>query len=571
MKKLIITSSLFFTPCLWALVGWHLSPFFGAGGGTGGAFAQTNLDSMIIISVGEYKPTIIDANKINDNLTITDSTQKLPVSVYGINSKKINTGFDVVPIQAAQMVGEPLVKLYNALVKLGMGTYTTPYGELWFNNLRSKEAVYGFRLKHLSSSATLKDYGFAGFSDNEISLNSKKFLKEHSLIGNFDYARNVVHFYGYNPAINNIEEGSTHQRFNFISGNAQLVSHYTDKKRYHHDVKLSYYNIADNYNASENNIKATGMLQTAINKEVLKVNAAVDYYNYKNKTDTVNNTIITLNPNFVARDDKYHASIGFTAVMDIFVQSKFYFYPNVDLSYNVIDDIIIPYAGLTGGIQKNSFRTFTNNNPFVLSELSMVNSNKKYELYGGIKGTLSSTTAFNARASYSEVNNMVLFVNDTKEILQNKFDVIYDDASILNIRGEVFYQQQERLRISLRGEYFNYKMKTELRAWYKPQVELTLSANYNLRDKITVKVDLFYIDKQFAKTFVSDTTSITGKKVVAKELAGIFDANIGLEYRYNKKLGFFLNVNNIANVRYLRWMNYPTQRFNLMGGLSYSF
>ena len=37
---------------------------------------------------------------------------------------------------------------------------------------------------------------------------------------------------------------------------------------------------------------------------------------------------------------------------------------------------------------------------------------EKVELYGGIKGSLSSTTAFNASASYSNISNMALFVND---------------------------------------------------------------------------------------------------------------------------------------------------------------
>lgn len=534
-------------------------------------FAQSNLDSMIIISVGEYKPTITDANKINDNPSYSDSTKKLPVSAYRINSKKINTSFDVEPIQAAQMVGEPLTKLYNALVKIGIGTYTTPYGELWYNSLRSKTSSYGVRLKHLSSSATLKDYGFAGYSDNEVSLYGKKFLKEHTLLGNFDYARNVVHFYGFNAALNDISKDSTLQCFNLFSGNAQLISHYTDLKRLNHDIKLKYYNLTDNYKTSENNIKATGLLQTSIGKEVLKVNAGIDYYNYKTKNDTVNNTIISVNPNFIATGEKYRANIGVIGVVDIFAKSKFYFYPNVDFSYNVFDNIIIPYAGITGGLQKNSFKSFTDQNPFVLSELAMVNSNRKYEAYGGIRGTLSSTTSFNARAGYSNIADMALFVNDTTEALRNKFGVIYDGGSVLNIRGEVSYQQREKLRISLRGEYFNYKMKTELKAWYKPQVEIAVSAHYNLRDKITVKMDLFYIDNQFAKTFVTDTISITGQKVVAKELKGIFDANIGFEYRYTKKLAFFLNFNNIANVRYYRWSNYPTQRFSFMGGLSYSF
>lgn len=568
MKKLIITIVLFFTTCFITVLE---SIVFTDRTGAASLSAQRSLDSMTIVSVGEYKPIIMDAGKINDNPSFSDSTKKLPVSAYGINSKKLYTGFNVEPIQPAQMIGEPLTKLYNALVKLGMGTYTTPYGELWFNSLRSKTSSYGLRYKHLSSSATLKDYGYAGFSDNEVSLYGKKFLKEHSLTGSFDYTRNVVHFYGYNPSLYDISPDSTRQRFNLFSANAGLISHYSGEKRLNHDVKLFYYNFSDKYGASENNIKSTGVVQTAIGKEMLKVNALVDFYNYKTKLDTVNNTIVSLNPDFIATGEKYRINLGFTAAMDMFVKSKFYFYPNVDLSYNVIDEIIIPYVGLTGGIQKNSYKSFTDKNPFVLSTLPMQNTNKKYDFFGGIRGTLSSTTAFNARASYSNVSDIALFVNDTSEVLQNKFNVVYDDGTVLNIRGEVSYQQREKLRISLSGDYFQYKMKKELRAWYIPQLQITASANYNLRDKIVIKADFFYLDNQFARTFVQDTASSTGLKVVAKELKGIFDANIGAEYRYTKKLGFFVNFNNIANLRYYRWRNYPTQRFNFMAGLSYSF
>jgi outer membrane receptor protein involved in Fe transport len=112
-------------------------------------------------------------------------------------------------------------------------------------------------------------------------------------------------------------------------------------------------------------------------------------------------------------------------------------------------------------------------------------------------------------------------------------------------------------------------MKTEIRAWYKPQVKISVSGNYSIKDKIVVTADLFYIDSQFAKTF--ENNNYTAGKVIAKELNGVVDANIGLEYRYTKKFGFFLNFNNIASQRYSRWYNYPTQRFGVLGGLSYSF
>jgi hypothetical protein len=97
------------------------------------------LQSMIIVSTGSYQGTIADANKISDNPVVQDSTKKLPVKGYAINSKKINPAVEVDPIPAAQINGEPLTKLYNGLVKIGFGNYTTPYGEAWYNNLRSKE------------------------------------------------------------------------------------------------------------------------------------------------------------------------------------------------------------------------------------------------------------------------------------------------------------------------------------------------------------------------------------------------------------------------------------------------
>ncbi|HRG39523.1 MAG TPA: hypothetical protein PK289_13415, partial [Bacteroidia bacterium] len=164
--------------------------------------------------------------------------------------------------------------------------------------------------------------------------------------------------------------------------------------------------------------------------------------------------------------------------------------------------------------------------------------------------------------------NMLMYENDTTKP-GNRFITVYDDAHVLNMRGEVIYQLREKLRIVLSGDYYNYKMKHELKAWYKPQVKFSFAANYNLSDKIVIKADLFYLDNQFAKTLepADDSTP----KIAAKELKGVFDINLGAEYRYTKRLGFFVQANNIANARYLRYMNYPTQQLSIMGGASYAF
>jgi outer membrane receptor protein involved in Fe transport len=54
-----------------------------------------------------------------------------------------------------------------------------------------------------------------------------------------------------------------------------------------------------------------------------------------------------------------------------------------------------------------------------------------------------------------------------------------------------------------------------------------------------------------------------------KLLKSVGDFNLGAEYRYSKMLSFFVNFNNIANMRYYRWEKYPSQRFNFMAGLTF--
>jgi hypothetical protein len=265
-------------------------------------------------------------------------------------------------------------------------------------------------------------------------------------------------------------------------------------------------------------------------------------------------------------DSNKTAIIGFTTTIDKFTNGNnthTHIYPNILYNHSIVDNIIIFYGGITGGLQKNSFKSFTDINPFVMSDLAMKNSSK-YEFFGGFKGTLSSTTSFNVRVSQQNISNMAFYVNDTTGY-KNKFDVIYSNASILNFHGEASYQLREKLRINLAGDYFNYSNLSQLKAWYNPQLRITASANYNIGDKIIVKADVFYRGDQFAKTYDASGA------VVAQQLKGIIDVNLGGEWRYNKKLGFFLKLNNILNYRYYIWSNYPTQQFNVMGGLSYSF
>lgn len=532
--------------------------------------AQTVGGNQTYTTTSTFEPTIKDAVKLGDLPEIKDTVKKIANINYGIVSTPLVSKYEVIPIDAAKMQNEPLSKLYRSLLKIGMGTYTTPYGEFWINSIRTRDVAYGAHIKHISSSSHLKDVGYSGYSDNEGEVFGKKFYKKHTLTGEFNYKRNVVHFYGYDTTENNLSKDYTKQRYQLFEPVIKVQSHYTDSSKINHFIKLGYHNLTDIYDVAENNVKLNTLFNTYINKERLFVAFDADFYNHKLPNDTFNDMIIRLNPYFETKGKKWMADIGLAATVDMYTgeSAKFYFHPQLNAQFDVYESIIIPYVGINGGLQKNSLRSLSNENPFITSVINYKNSNTKFNVFGGLKGNLSSKTSYDAKASYSIVDSMHFFAIDyTKnETLDNQYKVIYDNTNLFNVSGQVKYQYKEKVHFIAKGNYYLYKTKNLERAYHKPDYDITLSTVYNLKSKIILKADVFVIGNQFALTQVENNFIYTTE---SKLMKGIVDVNIGAEYRYSKMMSFFVNFNNIANTRYYRWEKYPSQRFNLMAGLTF--
>lgn len=541
--------------------------------------SQTNMNDINFQAESTFSPTIKDAVKFTELPEIRDTVLRIKNANYAIASKPLFPKYEVMPINAAKMQNEPLTKLYHSLIKVGYGPiYNMPYGEVWANSTRSRDMAYGVHYKHFSSMSQLQDVGYSGFSDNEAELFGKKFYKKHTLNGEFNYKRNVMHYYGFDTINKITDKDFTKQRFQLFEPKITLQSHYTDSSKINHLIQLSYYNLTDLYYANENNVKLKTDLSTYINKESFHVNVLADYYNHKQPTDTTSNFIFSLNPYFEANGKKWHADLGLTASADVANDTKFYFYPQINAHFNVYENIIIPYAGVSGGLQKNSYRSLTNENPFLRPDAQLKNTHNKFNLFAGLRGNLSSSTSYDAAVKWGMFDNMHFFIVDYDSDLNrldNKFKVVYVNASLLTVSGSVKYQYKEKIHFIAKGNYYGYSLNptdslsiaTYTKPFHKPNYDLTLSALYNLKSKIIIKADIFAIGSQWALTKDVETgNSITYKPLLLK---GLVDCNLGAEYRYSKMLSFFVNFNNIANMRYMRWEKYPTQRFNMMLGLTF--
>lgn len=536
-------------------------------------FGQKVMKDTMLHVVKSFVPTIADAYKMNDMPVVRDSVPPVPKLTYGINSKKVNTPYTVTTLKSAKMVGEPLNKLYPILVKIGGGNYNTPYFEAFYNNLRSKEITYGAHLKHLSSKSDYDGFGFGGFSDNSVGINAKKFLHKHTLSGDLGYDRNVVHYYGYDTNSIHIQDEKaeiTRQRYSNIGGNLRYQSHYTDSLHLNYVLGLKYYNLQDLYNTTENNLAVSADLSGYYEKQLVHAPISIDYYGNRDTLDTTRSVIVSLSPYILSSGAKWKTRIG----MGIAVEneqdnkSRFLFYPNIDFNYNVWENIIIPYAGVSGGLKKNSLRTLTEENPYLVPVPGVQNTNTRWEMYFGVKGSISKNVSYNTRTCFSRIQSMYFFVNDDSGFFTKGFNTVYDDVNLWNTHGEIQYQSEEKIKVILKGDYNAYDMLKELKPWHKPRWQTTLTANYNLKNKIIVTTDIFVFGQREARILESGLLVST---FASKTLKTAVDANIGLEYRYSKKLSGFVNFNNLGFKRYWLWNNYPSQKFNFLAGITMVF
>lgn len=566
-------------------------------------YGQTSEDTLRtkedIIIIKGYKPSVSDAYKIGSNPSIEDSVIPAPKIKYSTIKKQIETPFNIDPIKPARMKGVPLTKLSKGYVKGGIGNFTNTLLEAYVNNSRSRKHSVGVYAKHLASQGGINDVGYNGFSGNEMEVFGKKFLKKHLISGAVNYDRDVLHYYGYDPEESTFfNEENTKQWFSKAGASVQLKSFFRDSSKTNYDVGLSYYNLFDKVFRTENygrvDVKVKKYFNPEwsdfVNNEVLTLNGYIDYNNFSFLTSK-GNSLVKLNPQIVSRGEKWKLDVGLSMFMETLDNTaSFHFYPNAHVKYNVFREMLIPYAGLSGGIDRNNYASLALENPFIDYYGNALNTKTRYDIYGGVRGAFSSKLAFNLKGSKKRVMNMPFYVNRYSIGAEletttgdysfyrwggKEFSVLFDTVSVTTLDGQLSYLMTDKINAILKGEYFIYSTDNLPEPWHRPDWKITATGNYYLKDKFILSADIFAISGQTALIYEDNGAYIGtdefGIEMFKKELAGTVDINLGIEYRYTKKLSAFINFNNIAGINYNRWNNYPTQGFNVLGGIKYSF
>jgi len=549
--------------------------------------AQEEVDIKI-----ESKREIEKAYRSVGNPKILDTVFPNPTANFPLLVMNYAPFLEVKPIEPATVkMQEKLPQIYNGYARVGIGSILMPLAEVYYNNTRTRKFNYGIHAQHISSFGRMKNYAPANFDRTNLRAFGGVNEKRYNWGGEFVYNTRGLHFYGFENE--NANADSIAQRFNTIGFKGNFSSHQHDSLGVNWRAGLEYRHFNDkkpkdeklvDWRAAENYVALSGGAWYKWGNEIYGANADLKVNGYKYgiidssiallDTGIVQtNTVFSLRPYITtySKNKRLKANIGVDITVSAVEKTRIYVYPNAEVKYALFDNILIPYAGVRGGMTQQTYKGITDINEFALSNQQMKNEHKAIDGYIGLKGTLSKRIGFNVSASFANIKDKALFVTDTTYSRGNRFGVIYDTMNVATIEGSLSYQLLEKTKIDLIGRYFSYNAQNNTYAWNLPQLQFVVRGSYNLYDKFIFTLDVNLEGGRRALVYVKETGVTEENNQLAKKLGFIADANLGVEYRYNKRISAFANINNLAAQRYKRWYNYPVQGFQFMGGVTFRF
>jgi outer membrane receptor protein involved in Fe transport len=571
-------------------------------------FAQKkdeNIGTEVVNVVKPYTPSVSDAFKIKETpvLDAAETSKKEEIK-YQIFSFPVASTFSPSKGKAAGVDKEKQERLFPNYATLGFGNYDAINAELFVTQELDKYQYVGGMFRHQSSQGGIKGVVLDDkFYDSSLDLMYGYQRKDITWKTDFGFKNEIYNWYGLpleNPLFSPtfVKNVNPKHEFNTL----KITSNLAIEDSFFNQTKINFIRFWDDYGSSENRFIIQPELTFDFEKTAVKTKFKVDYLNTSfdtsylvqasQPTDVTNiqksNLIVSINPSFQYLKDDLSVEIGgeltyFSRVKDVYVgikyetKSKFLIYPKVIASYKVVGDLMIAFGGLEGGLIQNSYADFANQNKFISPTLAIEPTNLQFDLYGGLKGKLSSVLAYNVKASISSSKNKAFFKSNpflnvtpapNNYSYGNSFEVIYDNMRTFSLFGELKADINKDISVGLNAELHDYATDNQMEAWNLPTVKTTFTTNFTIGKKWYAGAQLFYVGER--KEEFTTIGFPTNTNLIIN-LDGYLDINANVGYKYNERLNVFLKGNNLANQNYNRWLNYPVQGAQVILGASYKF
>ncbi|PQJ80964.1 hypothetical protein BTO18_09015 [Polaribacter porphyrae] len=549
----------------------------------------------IVEVVTKFDPKIADANKIRKNpvIKLSDRNKKKKLT-YSIFSAPVASTF--IPKSGVVKGVDVGVRerIYDNYIAAGFGNYTSPYFEAYLHRQTRFQSEFGLLTKYTASfddvENTLLNSTFSNFVANLFYKQEERYFDWK--VG-FATEMNQYNWYGLQPnifapnVINTINEGQNYNYFKF-SGEVDFLDSYID------DANLFISYFSDNFDSKEvlaslhtNFDIPLNVLSSSLNNLAVKTSFELLNGSFKSDYTTLNELAysiftIRVNPEYTNDFNSFSLKLGAKIAASFDGENSvnhFLMYPDIKITKPIIKENLNIYVGVTGGLQTNTYKDFTEDNPFVSPTLFITQTSETYNAFLGLNGKINNDISFNLSGSIKEQEDKPLFIrnnsksNGTNNTVfkgyeyGNSFTVVYDDVKSVSILGELEYDFNKNLTLGTNIQFDNYTTNLQSEAWNLPNVQASIFGKYKTNEWYAT-TNIFFIgdrkDVFYNAVFPSNNNTVNN-------LSSFIDININGGYHLNDKFSVFLKLNNVLNNQYERFANFNVQGFQVLGGLTYKF
>ncbi len=549
---------------------------------------ENELNGGTITVVKPYDPTISDAFKVKSVPAINDTTQvkKKPVT-YSIFSVPVASTFTPAKGKLSTRKKTAPAKYFDNYARLGVGNYVNVLAEFTGNFEIDKDTDVGVFLNHFSSQGGINEVEDLGlndaFSDTSLDISYGKRNRGYSwgitAGGRFQSANwyGVPQGAGFSPG-EDADIGTNYLTAG-IGGKARFFDSAIET------IELQLFNTGSNYDAGETQITLRPEFGFDIMDEEIGLGATVDYltgafdnedflsadYSYLN---------LGVNPSINLYGDRFKAELGagINYLSDLEnSEGQVYIYPDINASYILVDEKVMAYTTIGGGLDMNSLRGFADENMFIAPAVVVAPTNRQLDSQLGIKGKLSERFGYKVFGGYRLEENRFFYTKNGPSFpldlslaqpyqFANTFGISYGDLNTFTFGGALSVDLNSQFNLTLNAASLSYDVTNgdsfNNVASQLPSFTADLIGNYDITEKWNVGATLYYVGER--DVFTNDIASTT-------TLDSFLDLNLDVNYKINPKITAFLRGHNLTGGNYQYYLDVPVQNLQILGGAVYKF
>lgn len=524
---------------------------------------EGELDAVEIEIINQRQITLPKANRNFEKIPPKPSEPIKPAIRYdfkpfSFQSSQINPS--IRPLKLKQ--SEPS-KVYGGYMSAGYGNYASPYLEGFINSRRNKNKLVGAHGLFSSSDKGPVDGRNSGSGLSMLSLYGKTFNENISLAGDMGFENRTTHFYGYEEGAN-VEAKDIKQSYSLFKLKGELANAKSTNFSYKLGAGFNY--LTDRFDARETEVDFDFGSAYKINDESgIGIHAGYYLINRKDALVEANpRSLFFVNPRYefiLIENLKFSAGIVASIENDSIDERNVHAYPDIRASYPLSPSVQL-VASLTGGIDKVSLQSLSNENIWIGSNIPIFHTNKLYDLQAALHTKIGNKVAFNGGFSLAALKNWYFFSNDPAD--ESKFLPVYDKGPTArtNFFASLGFAKAENINILVRGDLFAYTTDELAEAWHRPTFKVTADASFNIVKKILFDVNI--IAQGGMKAYDPSTSDII-------KLDPAFDLNVRTEYMMSETFSVFAQLNNLTSNQYPLFYKYPVRGFQGIGGITWTF